>query len=138
MKDETCIFCKIISKEIPAEIVYETETSLAFLDINPVHEGHTLLVPKGHSSNMLETNEAVIGALIQETKRLMISIKKATNADFVVLTVVGTDVPHFHIHLIPRFHNDGLAGFWPAQKYASDERKKEVAEGIRTELTTIH
>jgi histidine triad (HIT) family protein len=131
MTNSDCLFCKIVRKEIPAEIVYETESSLAFLDINPVHEGHTLLIPKKHSNNMLETDEEVISSLFKEAKKLMISIKKAMNADFVVLTVVGTDVPHFHIHLIPRFEGDGLAGFWPAKKYASNERRKEVAEKIR-------
>lgn len=129
-----CIFCKIINKEIPAEIVYEDALSLAFLDINPVHEGHTLLIPKEHHGYMIETPDELLATLFQKAKKLMIGIKKATKSDFVVLSVVGNDVPHFHIHIIPRFHNDGLGGFWPAKKYENDAQMKKTADMIRASI----
>ena len=134
MNDPECIFCKIIRKEIPAEIVYEDSECLAFLDINPVHEGHTLLIPKDHYPYMIETPDTAVAMLFQKTKKLMIGIKEATKADFVVLSVVGNDVPHFHIHVIPRFHNDGLGGFWPAGKYENTEVMKKTADMIRAAL----
>ena len=132
MNNPDCIFCKFATKEInPSQIIYEDTDCLAFLDINPVHEGHTLLIPKGHYENMSATPRDMIGILFQKAQDLMPKIKQGTSADFVVLTVVGTDIPHFHIHLIPRFTNDGLARFWPAKKYESNEVMKKIAERIR-------
>jgi histidine triad (HIT) family protein len=128
-----CIFCKIISGEIPAGKIYEDEKCLAFLDINPVNPGHALLIPKEHFASMPETPDDLVAYLFTKTKELMIKIKKAMRADYVSLSVVGTDVPHFHIHLIPRNYNDGLAGFWPTKKYADGEMA-EVAEKIRKEI----
>ncbi len=131
---EDCIFCKIIDKKIPAEIVYENDTILAFLDINPVNEGHTLIIPKDHYPQMTDVPSETLGEIFGYAKEMMSKIKEAVNADFVALTVVGTDVSHFHIHLVPRMNNDGLAGFWPTKKYESDEKKKEVGEKIRRQL----
>jgi histidine triad (HIT) family protein len=130
-----CIFCKIAKGEIPSEKIYEDGCCFAFLDINPVHEGHLLIVPKEHYSNMTETPDNIISAMFIKAKELMPAVQKGTVADFVVLTIVGTDVPHFHIHLIPRFKNDGLAGFWPAKKYENNERMKEVGDKIRKNLS---
>jgi histidine triad (HIT) family protein len=128
-----CIFCKIIAGEIPAEKIYEDEKCLAFLDINPVSAGHVLLIPKEHFASMTETPDDLVAYLFIKTKELMIKIKKAVKADYVALSVVGTEVPHFHIHLIPRHFNDGLAGFWPTKKYAEGEMM-EVAGKIRKEI----
>jgi histidine triad (HIT) family protein len=127
---DDCIFCKIVRKEIPADIVFEDEKSLAFLDINPVNPGHLLLVPKEHYSYMNETPDELVSHLFTTAKSLMPKLQSAVNADVVVLTVVGTDVPHFHIHLIPRFKEDGLAGFWPTKKYTSEEEKRGVVTHI--------
>ena len=129
-----CIFCKIIKKEIPATIIHEDGVSLSLLDINPVHEGHVLVIPKEHHASLLETPNHLVEALFVKAKSLIEPIRKGVGADFVVLTVVGTDVPHFHIHLIPRFKNDGLAGFWPATKYESAERMQEIAQKIKNNL----
>ena len=137
MTDPDCLFCKIVRKEIPAEVVSEDETSLAFLDINPVSEGHCLIIPKEHHASMVETPDPLVSDLFVKAKTLVPKIKTVMEADFVALTVVGTDVPHFHIHLIPRKHNDGLAGFWPAKKYESVERMKEVGEKLRQTNTQI-
>lgn len=133
-----CIFCKIIKKEIPAEIVYEDSESLAFLDINPVNEGHTLLIPKEHHAYMMDTPDEIVTMLFQRAKELMIGVKRATKADFVVLTVVGNDVPHFHIHLIPRLNNDGLGGFWKTKKYENNAEMRSMGESIRTSLENTH
>lgn len=131
MTNHDCLFCKIVRKEIPAEIVFEDEKTLAFLDINPVSEGHTLIIPKDHHASMAETPDETIEFLFVKAKALMPKLKEAMSSDFVALTVVGTDVPHFHIHLIPRKHGDGLAGFWPAKKYESAARMKEVSALIQ-------
>jgi len=114
-----CIFCKIIESDSPR--VYEDENSIAFLDINPVADGHVLLIPKEHHAMMVNTPDDLLSHLFIVAKQLMKSIKKGMEADNVVLSVVGTDVPHFHIHLIPRWVNDGLEGFWPTKKYKDGE-----------------
>lgn len=135
MKDPNCIFCKIVEKKIPAEIVFEDDKLISFLDINPVNHGHLLVIPKNHYPLLTETPDEVLSNVFIKSKSLMKTLERATNSDFVVLTVVGTDVPHFHIHLIPRFYEDGLAGFWPAKKYESSDQMKEIAERIRNSLT---
>ena len=128
-----CIFCKIIRGEIPSARVYEDEKILAFLDINPVNHGHVLVVPKEHHPRMEETPDAAVADIFVQSKRLMTGIKKAMKADFVVVSVVGTDVPHLHIPLIPRSHGDGLAGFWPTKKYGEKDIEA-VASKIRSAL----
>lgn len=125
-----CIFCNIVAGEIPSANVYEDERFLAFLDINPVADGHTLLIPKAHHPMMVDLPDDLVGPIYCIAKTLMQRIKTALAADFVVMSVVGVDVPHFHIHLIPRTFGDGLADFWPTKKYAEGDLER-VAETIR-------
>jgi histidine triad (HIT) family protein len=130
---ENCIFCKIVKKEIPAEVIYEDDNFLAFLDIQPVNPGHVLLIPKTHYKTLVDAPDEILAKIIVRAKKLMATIKDAMAADLVVLSVVGVDVPHFHIHLLPRYHDDGLANFWPTKKYKSDEIKK-IGAKIRQSL----
>lgn len=130
---ENCIFCNIVAGEIPSARVYEDGKILAFLDINPVNHGHVLVIPKAHHPKLEETPDAVVADIFVQSKKLMPAIKKATNADYVAVSVVGTDVPHLHIHLIPRRHDDGLAGFWPTKKYGEKEMES-AASKIRSAL----
>ena len=128
---ENCIFCKIISKEIPSSIVHEDETSFSFLDINPVNKGHLLVIPKDHFETIITTPDQLVAKLFLQAKKLMPAIQSATKADFVAVTVVGTDVPHFHIHLIPRFFSDGLSEFWPTKTYENPTEKDLMAIEIQ-------
>ncbi len=130
---DDCVFCKIVKGEIPAALIHEDELSLAFLDVNPVNFGHTLLIPKDHHRAMVNVPDELLGELYKTAKRLMLAVREGTKADYVALSVVGVDVPHFHIHLIPRFFNDGLAGFWPTKKYDDDNLNK-FAEQIRARV----
>ena len=125
-----CIFCKIVSGQIPATKVYEDDKVLAFLDIRPVNFGHTLIIPKEHHKMMIDTPDALLSYIFLQVKRLSEIIKKATDAHFVAVSVVGLDVPHFHVHLVPRFINDGLANWWPTKTYSSGQIE-EVAENIK-------
>jgi len=125
-----CIFCKIIGGEIPSYKIYEDEKVFAFLDINPVNPGHTLVVPKEHHETMTNTPDELLSYMNIKSKELMETIKKATNADYVALSVVGLDVPHFHIHIIPRYHNDGMEHFWPTKQY-KEGKAEEIAEKIK-------
>lgn len=115
-----CIFCKIIKGEIPCTKVYEDENNLAFLDINPVSPGHTLIIPKIHSEWMHDASNDVIAQTFILAKNLMAKIVKNLGVDYVQLSVVGKDVPHFHVHLIPRMLGDNIHNK-SIYKYAVDE-----------------
>lgn len=124
---DSCIFCKIVKGEIPSSKVYEDEGVLAFLDIKPVHKGHTLVVPKAHYEWLYETPDELLAHVMLVVKKLMPILKKALDADSITISVVGIDVPHFHVHLIPRKKNDGLPR-WPEQEYAPGEMQQVVAK----------
>lgn len=130
---ESCIFCKIVRREIPAAVVYEDGKILAFLDINPVNHGHVLVIPKTHHPKLEETPDSVVADIFVQSKKLMPAVRKAAGAEHVAVSVVGTDVPHLHIHLIPRKHTDGLADSWPTKKYEEKEMET-MAEKIRSAL----
>jgi histidine triad (HIT) family protein len=104
------IFGKIIRKEIPATIVYEDEQFLAFLDINPASKGDTLLIPKKQYRWMQDLPDNEIADIFIKAKELMIGIKKALSCDYVQLQIVGEEVAHFHIHLVPRMLGENIHG----------------------------
>ena len=120
---ENCIFCKIIKGEIPCAKVYEDENFLAFLDIAPVMDGHLLVIPKEHVVWMQDASDETISEIFKLTKKLMHALKIGLNCDYVSVSIVGKDVPHFHIHLNPRLLNDGLPN-WPTKKYKEGEMEK--------------
>lgn len=132
---EDCIFCKIINREIPAEIVYEDEHAVAFLDIRPVSKGHTLLIPKKHSHDLSDADDDILRQLIVVAKKVSLALLKATGADGFNLganngAVSGQEVFHLHFHLIPRYKNDQLKG-WPHQESKPEERT-ELAGRIKS------
>ena len=131
-----CVFCRIINGEIPSTKVYEDDFVLSFLDINPVNSGHVLIIPKKHYQWMTDVPNDLLGNIFVKSKDFMKVLKKTMKADYVTLSIVGIDVPHFHIHLIPRFLNDGLSNFWPTKKYKENE-EKEIAEKIRKNFKII-
>lgn len=97
-----CIFCKIASGEIPAEKIYEDERHVAFLDIKPVAPGHTLLIPKKHYRWFYDLPDDEYTELFLKAKELVPMLKERYRGEYVKLGAVGTDVPHVHLHLIPR------------------------------------
>lgn len=104
------IFGKIIRKEIPATIVYENPFSLAFMDINPAAKGHVILIPKEGYRWMEDLPDDDIASIFITAKHLMKTMKKAFSCDLIEVHVVGEEVPHAHIHLIPRMMGDDLHG----------------------------
>ena len=109
---DNCIFCKISAGEIPSYKVYEDDMCFAFLDIHPVSVGHMLIIPKSHHEWIQQVPDALLSHCFITAKSLIEQIKMKLGADYVQVSVVGKDVPHFHIHLIPRKLSDGLEG-WP-------------------------
>lgn len=103
-----CIFCKIIKGEIPTHKIYEDESFISFLDINPVSKGHTLIIPKNHIEWMDEADDNLVKEIFLLSKKMMLNIKEKLPCDYVQVSVVGKDVPHFHVHLIPRNLGDDI------------------------------
>lgn len=97
-----CIFCKIVNGEIPATKTYEDDNFISFLDIHPVEIGHNLLIPKDHYTWMTDAPDEVVAKAFILAKKLMIKMKNDLSCDYVQISIVGKDVPHFHIHLIPK------------------------------------
>jgi histidine triad (HIT) family protein len=96
-----CLFCKIIEGKIPAAKVYEDDVVLAFLDINPVNPGHTLLIPKSHHDEVFGMEDEEYESLFRAAKKLAPAVKKAMGSKRVGLVVEGFLIPHAHLHLIP-------------------------------------
>lgn len=96
-----CIFCKIVAGEIPAVKLYEDEKVLAFMDIMPIREGHTLVIPKKHEPNFQDLDDDIYQALMAVTKKLAKKIEVELTPARVGLAVSGFDVSHTHIHLVP-------------------------------------
>ncbi len=120
---QDCIFCKISKGEIPSNKIYENENFLVFLDIKPVSDGHLLIVPKKHIVWMQEADDETIEDIFKLTKKMMLALKKGINCDYVQESVVGNEIPHFHIHLIPRYYGDKYKNF-PTKEYKEGQEKK--------------
>jgi histidine triad (HIT) family protein len=132
-----CLFCKIIKGELPSLKVYENEKVLAFLDIRPVHAGHTLVIPKVHSLNIFDIAPEDWAAVAEAVRMLAGATDKAVDADGVNIAMnnrehAGQVVPHSHVHIIPRFKDDGLK-LMPQREYNEGEAE-QTAEKIRATL----
>lgn len=133
-----CIFCKIVARELPAEIVYENEQWLAFLDIKPVNLGHTLLVPKNHYENLFDLPAELLAKLGGELQQLGRAVKTATGAAGLNLGMnneraAGQLINHAHFHLIPRFEGDGHR-HWHGKTIPTKEELTAVGQKIKTAL----
>jgi histidine triad (HIT) family protein len=138
--DPRCVFCKIITGEIPSARVLETEEAVAFLDIQPLNPGHTLLVPRSHHALLSELPEELAAHAGSLLPRLCRAVKAATAA--VGLNVVvnigqaaGQTIDHCHWHIIPRFPADPIHWPWPQGKYEGDELGRMKAR-IENELAS--
>ncbi|MGN6538335.1 MAG: HIT family protein [Mesorhizobium sp.] len=135
--DDTNIFAKILRGELPSHRVYEDEATISFMDVMPQGIGHTLVVPKAPSRNLLDADPATLGALFQTAQKLAKAVKTAFAADGVVVmqfneAASGQSVYHLHVHVIPRF--EGV----PLKPHTGAMEKPEVlaenAEKIRAAL----
>jgi histidine triad (HIT) family protein len=134
---ENCIFCKITARKIPSDIIYENDHVMAFLDIRPITKGHALIVPKAHHESLFDTPEKTLAELVAVAKKVGAAAKQAVNADGINLgmnngAAAGQVVMHAHLHVIPRFRNDGLH-HWP-NRDTTPEALKDVAEKVRGQL----
>lgn len=127
------IFTRIIRREIPAHIVAEDEQCIAFLDINPLVLGHTLVVPKKEVDYIFELDDATLSALHVFAKKVALAIEKVVPCERIGVSVVGLEVPHTHVHLIPMNSADDLNFTRPKLKPGQDELKA-IADQIRGAL----
>ena len=109
---EDCIFCAIVAGDIPARTVHETDDVLAFLDANPLAAGHTLVIPKRHTQHVGDLDAEASAALFEAVSDLTPRVQDAVDADAANVGIndgeaAGQEVPHVHVHIIPRFEGDG-------------------------------
>jgi len=134
-----CVFCRIVAGELPATKIYEDSDTLAFMDVSPIVNGHTLVVPKTHYDPITETPLDVLGKLIAVVQKVCRAQFEGLGADGINVTQAngkraGQIIPHVHFHVIPRFENDEHSWNWTPRKYDSQEEMNGVAERIRLSL----
>jgi histidine triad (HIT) family protein len=143
-RDDECLFCNIVSGDVPASLVFEDPESIAFLDTRPLFPGHLLLVPKEHYETLSDLPEKLVSSLFLNAQKLASVVKETMDAEgsFVAMNnVVSQSVPHFHIHIVPRKRKDGLKGFfWPRRKYENADEQESVREKLagHSSLTKTH
>lgn len=133
-----CIFCKIANGEIDSAKVFEDDNVLAFLDVSPLTKGHCLVIPKAHFENIFNADENVLKNIISAAKNISNQIKTNLGAKGVNLVNASGEkaeqsVFHFHLHIVPRYENDGLKmnDWWKTKAQKSDlEELKRLAEEI--------
>ena len=137
MKDENCLFCKIIAGEIPSKKIFESENTFAFLDIFPVSKGHTVVVPKTHCYNLLDAGDEIIGPFFKDLKKVAALVHEKLGSEESGFNIVqnnfpaaGQVIPHLHYHIIPRMKGDGLVKLKIAKNQASNEELDSVLSEI--------
>ncbi|GMQ77303.1 MAG: HIT family protein [Gammaproteobacteria bacterium] len=133
-----CIFCKIIAGEIPCFKLYESDDTLAFMDINPANEGHALVIPKEHSADIHAVSDAAISSTVITAKKVAAAIEKTLNPDGMNLLqcngpAAAQSVMHFHMHVLPRRHGDDLKLNWGIEPGDMDAIG-QLAERIRANM----
>jgi histidine triad (HIT) family protein len=141
MRDDNCLFCRIVSGEVPATVIYEDENSFAFLDHRPLFPGHTLLVPREHVDTLGELPASQVEPYFKAAQLLARAVESGLEAEgtFVAMNNrVSQSVPHLHVHVVPRRRKDGLKGFfWPRTKYKGEEEMNLVQGKIATALEKL-
>lgn len=135
MKDTNCIFCKIANGEIPSKTLYEDEAFRVILDLGPASKGHALILPKDHYANLYELPEEDAGAVMKLAKRMAAQMTERLGCEGFNLVqnngeLAGQTVFHFHMHLIPRYRDDGQKIGWKPQEVSQEEleeTRKQIA-----------
>lgn len=135
MKKADCIFCKIAGGEIPSRTLYEDEMFRVILDLGPATKGHALILPKEHADNLYELPDETAGAVMKLAKKMAVKMTERLGADGFNLVqnngeAAGQTVKHFHLHLIPRYINDGQNINWE-----TGEPSQEELDTIKNQIT---
>ena len=127
-----CVFCKIVSGQLPSNKVYEDALTLAFMDIGQVNPGHVLVAAKPHVENIFGLDDALAAAVFQAAARVARAVKKAYAPEGVTLyqangAAAGQTVFHIHLHIVPRHANDGMQLTWPAKNPPREQLEANAA-----------
>ncbi len=138
MSEDDCVFCKMVAGEIPVTKIYEDEAVLCFLDIGPLSDGHTLVIPKQHFGQLHECPAEVLSQVGSQLGKIAKAVAAAMDSDgYNVLCnngrAAGQLVEHVHFHIIPRNTGDGVFDRWPAYKY-QEGKIEQIAAKIRENL----
>ena len=138
MSADDCIFCKMVAGEVPVTKIYEDEVVLSFLDIGPISDGHTLVIPKRHCERLHDCPVEILSCIGSCLGKIARAVSAAMNSDgYNVLCnngrAAGQLVGHLHFHIIPRNDGDGVFDRWPAYKYTEGMIEK-IADKIRENL----
>lgn len=138
--DNDCVFCKIVAGRIPSIRVYEDADTLAFLDINPVTKGHTLVIPRRHYNPLSETPPEILQKVILTVRKIARAQNAGLKADAINVTqangaLAGQTVPHIHFHIIPRYATDTAPLNWHPGTYQSEDEPKRIALQIHAAIT---
>lgn len=133
MRDDNCIFCKILAGDIPSYKIFEDDEFAVILDAGPATRGHALIIPKEHYRDLYEMPEELAAKAFVLGKKLIVPLKKILGAAGYNLVqnngeAAGQTVPHFHLHLIPRYPNDNSGMGWNMGKLESDEAEAILRE----------
>jgi len=124
---EGCIFCKIVNREIPAYVVYEDDNVIAFLDIFPLSEGHTLVIPKKHYSRLSEMPEEEAKKFIESFHKVVKIIEEKISKDYNIGVnqgkLAGQEIMHLHFHIVPRYGKEQIF-LWNSHKLTEEEVKR--------------
>ena len=136
MKNPDCLFCKITDKKISAQIIYEDDHVVAFLDIMPRSPGHTMVIPKYHAPNILELPDLEVAPLFLAVKHIAELLSNKLKPDGVTVGInqgraSGQEVDHLHVHVMPRWHGDGGS----AIQSVVNNKPKETLDEMRKKLT---
>ena len=135
MKKDDCIFCKLANGVFPTNSIYEDDTFNVILDAAPANPGHALILPKEHYTNVFEIDEETLGKAMILAKKIAERQTEILNCDGVNIIqnnkeAAGQSVPHYHLHVIPRFLGDGQKMLWTPRE-AEDEAQKAMCEKLR-------
>ncbi len=134
MVDDNCIFCKLANGVFPTNKIYEDDEFTVILDASPANKGHCLILPKQHFKDLFEIDEEVAGRAIKLAKKIATKLKDELGCDGINIvqnngTAAGQTVFHFHVHIIPRYENDGCNIGWPQMK-PDDAEQAALAERL--------
>lgn len=135
---QDCIFCKIIAGDIPSFKVYEDDATLAFMDINPVHDGHILIIPKEHFANLFEVSDTALSATSTTAQKIARAAQKTLHPPGMNLLQCNGEaakqsVLHFHMHVLPRQLDDGATLNWelvPGDMKRIESLAKRIASNL--------
>ncbi len=135
MENIDCIFCKIIKKEEPSHIIYEDELLCCFLDIDPINEGHVLIVPKKHCDSVNKLDDDILLRIMKISKHIYKAIKKVYNCDGYTMMQNGgvfSDFGHYHMHIFPRYLDDEFE--WKCKKLTNSNSLEFIKNKLKAEL----